>query len=399
MQKIRIGQWLIALSLSFLMVACGGQGKDELKPVLSLTGETQRTVTANSVIIEGQLSDNIRVASFTYSLNQGKAQDVMQSLKGKLFQFAIDGLNSGENSVVIVAADAKGNQSKLELKVTAGMTPNLAGVWGNQKTPYSYCGDTVDVPLTFYITQDTGKITGSLKMGFAGNLLEGAFEGTVTSAGSVKGVATFEQDQTGAFTLQLENDSLTGSLTFKDVPSCDGKTVEDFVMRVALKKGVDLPPPPADDALEPNDTKEQASVIDVNSSHDLIFTYLNPDWFTFTLDKSQKVTAKVTNSLNFTGGYLSVIVFDAQGNFLLSGNSPDNINTWTLRPGTYYLQLQMSIFGTPAVAYTLELSTESLPNDAYEPNDTVETARALTAHSFFIRVGVPNMTKIFLPLP
>ncbi len=273
--------------------------------------------------------------------------------------------------LLVLLVTACGEQSKIN--------PVLTGMWGNQKTPYSYCGETVDVPLVFYVVQDAAKLTGTLKMGFPGNYLEGVLEGAVT-AKAVQGTVIFEageQDQAGVFSLRLENDTLTGPLTFKDVPSCDGQAVEDFVMQIALSKGVDLPAPPADDALEPNDTKEQASAIEANSSHDLIFTYSNPDWFTFTLDKAQIITVNVTNSLNLTGSYVNVLLFDAQGQWIQPANNGDTTTSWVIVPGKYYLQLQMGIFGTPAIDYRLELSTQDVPDAAFEPNDSKDTAIAV----------------------
>jgi hypothetical protein len=384
MQKI-FCQWLLLFVLFMLFTACGRATKDELKPLLTLTGETQRTISAKIVTVEGQLSDNIKVASFTYSLNQGKAQDVMSSLKDKLFSFSVPDLQDGLNNVVITAKDMAGNQSELELKISVeassvGTLPQLSGVWGNQQTPYSYCGDTVDFPLVISFIQDGDAVTGSLKMGFPGNYLEGTLTGEVMSLDHVQGSLTFatsRQNQTGSFDLQLEQDTLTGSLTFNNVPSCDGVTVQDFVMQVSLKKGVDLPAPPVDDVLEPNDKKEQASPIDANSSHDLILTYSNLDWFSFTLDKAQNVTVKATNSSTGLKN-ITLIVFDKQGNYVqVSRSGESSLSLW-LKPGAYDLLINMSDGSILATNYNLDLRTADVPDALYEPNDTREKAIAVT---------------------
>jgi hypothetical protein len=378
MQKFRIGQLLLALSLVLLIVACGGQGKDELKPTLNLTGETTRTVNANSVVIEGALSDNIKVASFSYSLNSDKPKDVLQFLKDKTFKFTVDGLRGGDNKIMLIATDATGNRVDLEVNVTAGMTPDVTGVWGNQKNPYTYCGDSFDINVVFDFKQEADKLTASLKLGFPGNITTFAFEGRVSKAGLIEGVASDDKGSKVVVNIQLENDTLKGSLTFKDAYSCTGEGFEDFVLPVVLQKGVDLPPPPSDDTLEPNDTREQASPVSANSSHDLIFTYANSDWFTFTLDKTQKVTARVTNASAPVGGYLSVSLFDAKGNWMSGGSTTADTTFWVLSPGTYYLQLQMNLSDTPAFDYKLQLSTEDLTQDAYEPNDDATMATPVT---------------------
>jgi hypothetical protein len=120
MKKFTVKLFLISL-LILLFVACGGQVKDKLKPVLTLSGEPTRTVNTNSVLIEGALQDNTRVASFSYSLNGGNATDAMNSLQGKKFKFLVENLILGKNSISLVAIDTSGNETTFTVNVE--MTP------------------------------------------------------------------------------------------------------------------------------------------------------------------------------------------------------------------------------------------------------------------------------------
>jgi hypothetical protein len=373
---------LAFILLSLFLVACGTQEKDGLKPVLTLTGETTRIVTGSSMVVEGELSDNSKVTSFSYSLNGGASQNVLSALSGKVFKFTIDGLTEGENKIVLVAADATGNQIETELSVrkdvSAPLSGDVSGLWGNQQTPYTSCGESSSVNVIFDFKQSAAALTGVLKVGFVGNITTLQFTGGIDATNLLEGTAIDGQSNKVVVKLKLENDTLKGDLTFKNAHSCTFGTLEDFVLPVVLQKGVDLPPPPADDALEPNDRREQASPVSANSTHDLIFTYANPDWLTFTLDKTQKVTAKVTHASAPTGAYLSMSLVDAKGSWISGGSTTADTTFWMLSPGTYYLQLQMNPFDTPALGYKLQLSTEDLTQDAYEPNDDATVATPIT---------------------
>jgi hypothetical protein len=361
MRKV-VSKCLAFMLFVSLVAGCGGEIKDELKPILTLTGETQRTVSVNSVVIEGQLSDNDKIASFTYSLNQGKAQDILSSLKDKSFKFSVEGLVSGENTITMTASDAVGNKSQLELKITtSSIAPvsSLTGTWGNQKIPYNFCGETTELVMVFYLSQEANQLTGSFKMGFSflDNLTEGVVKATLQETNHIQGEITFDlkgQKQVGILNLQAVNDTLTGSITFKDLPQCEYTGTQV----VSLTKDVDLPPPPSDDALEPNDSQEQASPVDVNSVQDgLILNHSNRDWFTFTLDKPQTVTAKTTGTVNLPGRYIGAGLYDSQGQWLQYVNSDNTSTSWVLEPGTYYLSLLNNTLSTTTINYKLELSS------------------------------------------
>jgi hypothetical protein len=113
MQRLASKLFLTFMLLVPLLTACPSQGKDELKPVLTLTGEPARTVNTNNVLIEGTLQDNVRIASFSYSLNGGQFTDVMSSLQSNKFRFVVEGLTSGKNFISLVAADFSGNKNEL----------------------------------------------------------------------------------------------------------------------------------------------------------------------------------------------------------------------------------------------------------------------------------------------
>jgi hypothetical protein len=132
-----VSQFFLVVALLIpLLTACPSQSKDELKPVLTLTGEAARTVNTNSVLIEGTLQDNVRVASFSYSLNGGQVTDVMSSLQGNSFKFVVKGLISGKNFISLVATDFSGNKSELISTIEVELT-TADPTFGNPKITLS----------------------------------------------------------------------------------------------------------------------------------------------------------------------------------------------------------------------------------------------------------------------
>lgn len=350
-----------------LLTACPGRTPDGIKPELKLEGELTRTISANNAVIEGQLSDNLKVTSFSYILNSGESQDAMAAVaQNGTFKFTVENLRFGTNTVVMTAKDAGNNIVKTKVTLTATFYANVSGLWGDQTTSYRVCGETIDIALALDLEQSANTLTGSATMGFAGDNSTGVFQGSVNASGVVVGTAKFEVPEgtkTGNANFRLSDGKLTGTLTFKGTNgvSCDGETYQDVILRGDLEKDVDVPAPAEDDALEPNDNKTQATPIQDGFSQDLKFTYLNFDYFTFTVDKPQQVKVNLTNELGLYGSYLSIALFDKQSNHIKENNEGTTY-TWTVSPGTYYLMLNMSIYEHPEVDYTLEFNLEDVPN-------------------------------------
>jgi hypothetical protein len=400
MQKFRM---LMFVLLPLFLVACGGQSKDELKPALNLTGETTRTVNASSVVIEGTLSDNIKVTSFLYGLNNDKPKDVLQFLKDKTFKFTVDGLSSGDNKIMLIATDVTGNQVELEVKVTVQtpanpteITPTLSGRWKQEKITLTACGESYTLYLFFDVRQKGEQVNGLLKIDSSlGGISASLVEGTISETGLLQGTARYYD---AVIKLQLEGNTLEGTITFHTY-DCDWEPF-DQIVNVVFQKTDDVFTIPMDDTLEPNNRMEQASAIEVDARKDLIFTYMNFDWFSFTLNEARDVTVKVTEEVT-DSRHLNVKLFDAANNEVM-GRSGDDFNpttTWSLKAGTYYLRLEMSVFETLAIDYKLELSSVVIPEDAYEPNDSFQEARPIsfnTTHNLYLFQNNEDWFTFFL---
>jgi hypothetical protein len=255
------------------------------------------------------------------------------------------------------------------------ITPTLSGSWKQEKIALTQCGEPYTVELFFDVKQKGEQVNGLLKMNTSpGNLSASLMEGIINETGVLQGTAG---DYDAVLELQLKGTTLKGTITFHTY-DCNYAPV-DYVMNVVLQKTSDVLSVPTDDTLEPNNSREQASVIEADASKNLIFTYLNSDWFSFTLNEARDVTVKVTESIT-TSRYLDIKLFDAANNEV-PGRSSDYFDptiTWSLKTGTYYLRLEMSVFETLVVDYKLELSSVIIPEDAYEPNDSFHEARPIS---------------------
>jgi hypothetical protein len=117
MQK-GVSRLFFVLVLSVLLiVGCGSQNNDVSLPTFTLEGEPQRTISTNSVIIEGTLQDNIKIATFEYRLNHGLAQNVLDKLQNKIFKFDVGNLEGGENTITLLATDSSSNAVEVTLQV------------------------------------------------------------------------------------------------------------------------------------------------------------------------------------------------------------------------------------------------------------------------------------------
>lgn len=153
---------------------------------------------------------------------------------------------------------------------------------------------------------------------------------------------------------------------------------------------------PAADFAEPNDTQETATPLALNTTLNglNIESPSDRDYFTFTL--AQPGSGR--DSLILTGapgaGDIDVIVTDANGgNFRagFTGSSSEQVFLNGLPAGKYYAQVHGFSSSTGGYSIRVDLPPPPVP-DAYEPNDTPETATPLAAGNTISNLNINTVS-------
>jgi hypothetical protein len=130
------------------------------------------------------------------------------------------------------------------------------------------------------------------------------------------------------------------------------------------------------DENEFNNLPETATPITLDYAKELSLYKGDRDWFTFTLTETREVTVDITGS---TEEFIyELFIADATTSILYAYQSAFLQKTATLTPGTYYLKTYNSYAD---IEYSLNVSAKPLPplpDNAYEPNNTRETARQIS---------------------
>jgi hypothetical protein len=230
------------LCLVPLLTACLSQSPDDINPTLTLLGDAERTVSQDSIIIEGELEDNIQIASFSYRLNGGTAENIIDSLGETLYRFIITDLQQGENNILVKATDPSGNTVEKDLKVnvTSLDTASVDGVWQDTDINYSVCSKPSHAALSLHFdqTQQTSYLGGSASLASEDSITLGHFQGYMDN-GIINGVLTLmdEHRSLGQIKLTQANDTLSGSVTFKNAASCTSASTEDIRFDLELSRG------------------------------------------------------------------------------------------------------------------------------------------------------------------
>jgi hypothetical protein len=133
------GLTIIALiGFALFVSGCGGgnssdstgQQTDRTSPAISILGPTNSgsfTSYADNIIISGTASDNVGVGSVTWSLNGGPATNVTGLGN---WSTPVILLNAGDNTIVVTATDAAGNNSSTQIVVSyiPGPSNVLSGI-------------------------------------------------------------------------------------------------------------------------------------------------------------------------------------------------------------------------------------------------------------------------------
>jgi hypothetical protein len=374
--------WLLLVCL--VLSACDSfQPPDTEKPELILSGEASRLTTNPSVTLEGKLAPD--VVKFVYRLNGGEPQDATASIRDGVFSLILENLPPGTNTVVFEATDGAGNVTVSD-PITL-VVVDLNGVWGNPNSLYELCGQSSDGNvLVLSLEQTPSGITGTVTTGFGGDYKKGTLTGAVSTENTLEAAVSFPSiiegipSATGTLTFEVEEGALTGLLSYQDGLTCSANDETPATTSVSstLLKGVDVPPLPPDDALEPNDAQASATPVTLpyESPQELVFLRNNPDWYKLELTASAVITLLVTMPQEFSG--LTLQLYDAQGAIeekRFAYNVPKYGTVWGLGAGTYYLEVLGSPFYKVAdMPYTFTLKAEATPDALFEPNDTVAQA-------------------------
>ncbi|MFM6204065.1 clostripain-related cysteine peptidase, partial [Planktothrix sp.] len=164
-----------------------------------------------------------------------------------------------------------------------------------------------------------------------------------------------------------------------------------------------------DDRFEPNDTKETASPVSLESNgqanqDNLVIKANNPDYFKFDLPELKNRLPGSNLSINFThkDGDLDLELLDAAGNIVQSSNGVGNgesINLDDLEGGTYYAKVWG--YGTAENTYSLSIQAQTITSsssntsnsgdDKFEPNDNQAGATDLAREFVNKTVALPGL--------
>ena len=257
--------------------------------------------------------------------------------------------------------------------------PDISGYWQDLEADLVavQCNNetfSIMASLTLVKPDTKGKLSGILSLEDAtGFVLSGEFTGSLSKEGSLTGSINLSLDQgSSALTvnLRLKDESLSGQLTFVNPATCaDNKTPTQVVLNLKLQ----LIP---NDAYEPNNNPQTATVIEPDFSETLVLNPSDADWFSFSLSKAAAITFTIDT---FAKGSLFMEILHNNASrqmFTFDTNSKEQ--TLDLLPGNYSFVL----YAEPKVSeYSLALQHKPYPDDELEPNDRVEEAKKLATNS------------------
>ncbi|MGL4611645.1 MAG: hypothetical protein ACRCYY_18530 [Trueperaceae bacterium] len=387
--------WASIFVCCVVLVACdtsqekpGSQDKDSDKsnPELTLEGETERVVANSSVRLEGKVSED--TITLLYRLNGGKPQNALVTVTKGTFELVIEGLQAGDNTIILEATDAAGNTTVSEVVTVFVM--DVRGVWGSITAPFRFCdfSDEASVLVVKLEPTDSSVINGTVTTGFGGDYRLGTLTGQFTTNNVIEGSVVFpagasnSQEALGTLRLTINKDSLSAELEYQDGQSCsenDTALASTFVSGF-LVKDVDVPPLPPDDALEPNDTLATATTISLPYQKNAITLRGNDDWFRFDIRKSSLITLSLSTSQ--TQGSFGLQLYNAKGPIGEARFASDPFpfeTTWGVEAGTYYLE----VIGDPYykvadLPYAISLSAKATPDAQFEPNNRAAEAAQIS---------------------
>ena len=214
----------------------------------------------------------------------------------------------------------------------------------------------------------------------------GSFSGKITS-GSVKGSLTLSNsDASVTFdaNLQLKNSHLIGTLTSKNLYVCEDKSKVKPIAKVSFITDTEVKINP--DSSEPNNTRDKAFTITNDQKLDLSLNSKDVDWFKFEVKETSLITLTF-EALSIFEGHLELRDSSNTLKGSLSYNPSElgsQANIMPLQkqlvPGVYYVAVSgiadETFKGTHGEKgnYSIGLKIVTVPDIAFEPNDTPEQA-------------------------
>lgn len=267
----------------------------------------------------------------------------------------------------------------------------LSGEWLDTKARVEVCGETdyMKLQMDLSLESDDESVYGDMALiNDYGDFYAGSFSGRITSSGKLTGVAEVFDDWSYELilfsaNLTFKSSGVSGTLTEVDGVECEDGRPGKFSIKVNLQRESDEPSEPQtpveDDALEPNNSQEEAAEIELDYQADLVLQ--DDDWFTFTLDDEQLVTIDV-QAKDTSHFYVDAALYDEASNVISDYDIYDSSTgskprTFHLAAGTYTLELSGDIVSATK-AYNLTLSSKPIPDAALEPNDSAQSATILT---------------------
>ena len=281
------------------------------------------------------------------------------------------------------------------------VTLNMAGTWKDEGARYEIC-DYVEPNLEVYmqLEQATGQDTfsGPLVMGIDNGTEHGFVGGTTSgsvSGGKLTGTASVVNSLGDTLTFDMalspSESRLTGRLLGKEPFPCDFYETpmlgdDTIVIEVdlqrtdeALPRGVAPQEPVEDDALEPNNDKDEAAEIELDYEATLVLQ--DEDWFKLTLSEEQLLTLGIQAD-DASHFYVDANFYNEAREVVYNADFYDSsysaqTEVARFEAGVYYLELSGYV-ESETQSYTLNLSSQGLPDAAFEPNNTAQSATPLT---------------------
>ncbi len=264
----------------------------------------------------------------------------------------------------------------------------LSGEWVDTKARAEVCGETsyIGLQMDLSLESDGESVYGDIALiNDYGDFYFGSFSGRAASSGKLTGTAEFFDDWSYEFILfnadlTFKSSGVSGTLTEVDGVECEDGRPGKFSIEVNFQRGSDKPgepqTPTEDDALEPNNNREEAAEIELDYRADLVLQ--DDDWFTFTLSEEQLLTVGVEADNFYTYANLYDDAQNQVVGFELGAADFASARSIQLPAGTYYLSLDGDDVPRNQ-SYTLILSSGPLPDAALEPNNTSESATEMSA--------------------
>lgn len=319
-----------ALGLTFttalLLVGCGtGFTPDTKAPQVTVTAPGA-VVATPTLEVTGKITDDFRVASATYSLNGGAAQNITLGKDGT-FKVTLNGLTERDHTLVITAKDNAGNSQS--------GTVNFKVQFADLTAPVIVLDAPVkDSTVTTVSTAIKGKVTDN----------RGVQSATISVNGGEAQTLTLGADGSFSFN-QSGLDDGTYSVEIKAKDTSGNEKVLNSSFKVVLP-----------DLFEPNNTFDKAMMLSYGTTTRKAIidgSDFDVDWYKFEGKKDQTVTIEVLTQSAYPDSALDSVVelyppiLNSLTEAIASNDDADPTGTdmgsaltWTLTAdSTYYVKV------------------------------------------------------------